>query len=237
MNFIEFEWESARFSAKIGMMSAKHTRQYRMTKLPDMRRRNWYSGYAHYAFTVGFALCIGAYSYSQIQRLAWVHLFWVMGMVVYANAVEYFVHRGPLHHRIKGLGILFERHGVQHHHYFTERDITIKSHLEMTYVLFPAIAIVVFIPLVAGPMATLIGLGFGSDTGWVALATSVFYFAWYETFHLANHLPRHHWVHRIPGISALCFYHRTHHAPENAKRYNFNVTFPLVDWFMGTLKK
>jgi hypothetical protein len=216
-------------------MSERHTRDYRLGKMPEMRKRRFYRGGLHYGFTVGFALVIGFWSFAHLELLSWRDAWIVPGMVIYANFVEYFVHRIPLHRRIRGLGILYERHAVQHHRYFTERDISILTPLQMYYVLFPAVAIVFFIPL-AGPVAWCVGWFFGTQAGWLALLTSAGYFAWYETFHLANHLPLTHWVHRIPGLSALCRFHRLHHHPAYAKRFNFNVTFPLADWVMGTLK-
>ena len=218
-------------------MSERHTRKYRIGKIPEMRSRPWYRGEFHYGFTVGFALLVCGVSIERLDHLSFMDAWIVPVMIVYANFVEYFVHRFPLHRRIPGLGILYERHAVQHHRYFTERDISILTPLQMAYVLFPAPAILIFIPLAAGPVAMLIGRLFGGSAGWLALLCSAGYFAWYESFHLANHLPMGHWVHRIPGLSALCRFHRLHHHPAYAKQYNFNVTFPFADWVMGTLRK
>jgi hypothetical protein len=191
----------------------------------------------HYGFTVGFALIAALISGFQAVGLVWQDLVVAPVMVVYANLIEYWVHRILLHRRVPGLGILYKRHAIQHHRYFTDQDVSIISPLQMYYVLFPAVAIVFFIPLAAGPVSLLIGNIFGSNVGWVALMTSALYFAWYETFHLANHLPATHWVHRIPGLSALCRFHRLHHHPANSRSHNFNVTFPLADWIFGTLKQ
>ncbi len=218
-------------------MSERHTRNYRLGKMAEMRNRWWYRGRMHYGFTVGFALWIGVLSLLHLDRPTWRDSWIIPVMVVYANFVEYFVHRFPLHRRIPGFGLLYERHAVQHHRYFTERDISITTPLQMYYVLFPAQAIVFFIPLAAGPVAWWIAGCFGDNAGWLALLTSAGYFAWYETFHLANHLPLTHWVHRIPGLSQLCRFHRLHHHPASAKQFNFNVTFPMADWVMGTLKR
>jgi hypothetical protein len=218
-------------------MSKPHTRSYRMQKLPEMRARKLYTGYVHYGFTFGFALAIGIFSVSHLHDLNPVSLLVIPFIILYANFVEYFTHRWPLHHQVKGLGILFDRHAIQHHQYFTDHDMTIKSHYEMFYVLFPAIAIVFFIPVMAGPLSYLMGYWFGENVGWLTLATAVFYFAWYETFHLANHLPKTHFLHRIPGLSSMCRFHLLHHHPAYAKNWNFNVTFPFADWVMGTLKR
>lgn len=218
------------------IMSERHTRSYRLGKLSEMRKRRWYRGGLHYGFTVGFALLIGGLSIMKLDQPSIEDAWIIPAMIVYANFIEYFVHRIPLHRKIRGLGILYERHAVQHHRYFTDRDISIITPLQMYYVLFPAPAIVIFIPLAAGPVSGLIGGIFGANAGWMALLTSALYFAWYETFHLANHLPLTHWVHRIPGLSDLCRFHRMHHHPAYAKQFNFNVTFPLADWVMGTLR-
>jgi hypothetical protein len=217
-------------------MSEKHTREYRKSKIVEMRKRSRYRGEWHYGFTFGSALVVAVWSLLHLRNPVSGDFMIVPAMIIYANFIEYFVHRFLLHHRIPGLGILYERHAIQHHRYFTDRDISILSRLQMYYVLFPAVAILVFIPLAAGPISYGIGCWLGANAGWMALLTSGLYFAWYETFHLANHLPLSHAVHRIPGLSALCRFHRLHHHPAAARKYNFNVTFPLADWCLGTLK-
>ena len=217
-------------------MKTRATREFRREKNQLLRREWYYSGYLHYSFTVGFALAVGYWAVNHITTVTTADLIVIPFGIIYANFVEYIVHRYPLHHKYPGLGLLFDRHAVQHHRYFTHEAISAFTAKQYRFVLFPALAIVAFIPLAAGPAAYLISLLLGPNAGYLILAVSVLYFALYESLHLSNHLPRTHWCFKIPGVEWMCRFHRLHHDPRYSKKYNFNVTFPLFDIIFRTLK-
>lgn len=59
----------------------------------------------------------------------------------------------------------------------------------------------------------------------------------YEAFHFSDHLPGGHWLHRlVPGLAAMAHLHRLHHHRDDMTAVNFNLTFPLTDYVMGTLR-
>lgn len=59
----------------------------------------------------------------------------------------------------------------------------------------------------------------------------------YEAFHFSDHLPDGHWLHRlVPGLAAMAHLHRLHHHRDDMTAVNFNLTFPLTDYVMGTLR-
>ena len=59
----------------------------------------------------------------------------------------------------------------------------------------------------------------------------------YEMLHFSYHLPRDHWLHRhVPGLWRLRHLHVLHHQREHMTEINFNLTFPLTDWLLGTLR-
>ncbi len=217
-------------------MKTHATREYRREKNKLLRREWYYSGYLHYAFTVGFALTIGIWASTYLGPLTLKDLIVVPLAIIYANLVEYLVHRFPLHHKYPGLNMLFERHAVQHHRYFTDEAIAARTAKQYRFVLFPAVAIVLFIPFAAGPLAFLVSLALGDNAGYLTLIVAVLYFALYESLHLSNHLPRTHWCFKIPGVLWMCQFHRLHHDPRYSKNYNFNVTFPLFDLVFKTLR-
>lgn len=78
------------------------------------------------------------------------------------------------------------------------------------------------------------GLVGGPDAAWLFAATGMGYFALYEWLHLAYHLDPDGQVGRLPGMKRLRRHHTVHHDPRNMGRVNFNVTFPLADWWFGT---
>ena len=39
----------------------------------------------------------------------------------------------------------------------------------------------------------------------------------------------------VPGFNFIKQYHRMHHHPRLMTSKNFNITFPLTDWLMGTM--
>ena len=66
------------------------------------------------------------------------------------------------------------------------------------------------------------------------------YFVTYEGLHALYHLPDA-TLRRIGlggrGFDRLRSHHRHHHRLDRMAHVNFNVTFPLMDWLMGTREK
>ncbi len=71
-----------------------------------------------------------------------------------ANLVEYLGHRGPMHRMKRGLGVIFRRHTLEHHHFFTDQQMSYESSRDFKAVLFPPVMLLFFI----GGIATPIGL-------------------------------------------------------------------------------
>uniref|UniRef100_UPI0039B4AEC7 hypothetical protein n=1 Tax=Vibrio vulnificus TaxID=672 RepID=UPI0039B4AEC7 len=55
-----------------------------------------------------------------------------------------------------------------------------------------------------------------------------------ELLHLSYHLKEDHWVHHIPGFTRFARLHTTHHDQRIMAHKNFNITYPIMDWLMGT---
>ncbi len=81
----------------------------------------WYIPWVHLVgpSLVGFALIATAVRW--IERPSVWELLFVLPVLVLANANEWVLHKGVLHHRVPGLGFAFERHTPQHHGAFTCR--------------------------------------------------------------------------------------------------------------------
>lgn len=150
--------------------------------------------------------------------------------VATANLVEYWMHRGPMHHPTHFLRSIFERHALRHHRYFACDDMAIASHRDLHAVLFPQVLLISF-ATIALVLGLLIGMLSSPSVTFEFAICCMAYYLIYEMLHLFYHLPG---AHRVPVLGYLARLHRIHHNP-NERLCNFNLTFPLFDWIMGTL--
>jgi hypothetical protein len=193
-----------------------------------------YSGWRHVMLVavvgpsvIGIALWLASRSWQPSD-------FWVVpATLLIANIVEYLAHRGPMHHRIKGLTLLHLRHSSRHHRYFTTEAMCFESTRDFHAVLFPPVLLMFFggIAALLGLLATLLLTPAGAA---LFFATSMGYYLLYEVLHFPYHVPPHWPVGHIPGVRWLTRLHRLHHDPRHMLERNFNLVFPLCDWVVGT---
>ena len=193
-----------------------------------------YQGWAHFAFTTGVCSLIIAGCLWRLQDVSVWEWLTVPITLVFANLVEPFGHRKAMHHRVRGLGLLFERHAGQHHRFFQPGRMAYDSSRDFKAVLFPPVLIVFFFGAFALPVGLLIAAFGSANVGYLFVASAIGYFLNYELLHFAWHMREDSWVFRVPGMRALRRVHHTHHHPELMSHYNFNVTYPLADWLHGT---
>lgn len=179
-----------------------------------------YSGLLHFAFTNLVGLGVIAYAAWQVREPRW-SLLTVPVTFLYANAVEYFLHKGPMHHRAPLLRMLHARHTVLHHSVFTHDAMKVESARDFKLVLFPAWLVVFFFGLFAVPAGLALRLILGANVAALFVITAMAYFLLYEWFHLAAHL----------GFGR---HHAAHHDPRAMTAHNFNITFPICDKLFGT---
>jgi hypothetical protein len=155
---------------------------------------------------------------------------------LYANWVEYVGHRGPMHRRGRSAIArdIFQRHGVDHHRFFTDEAMSMDSLRDAKIVLFPPILFGVFFGLGATPPAALLWWLVSRNVAGLFVATATLYFLCYEWLHFSYHLGEGSLVGRLPGLEALRRHHQRHHDPTLAPKANFNITFPICDWLYGT---
>ncbi len=196
-----------------------------------------YDGRLHLAFTFGvgslaFALCL--LQLEHVRALEWlaVPLAWL-----YANLAEYLGHRFPMHRPFRGLGLVYRRHAGQHHRFFNHEAMPLDDLRDLRAVLFPPLLVVFFFGLFGTPIALLLATVFSANVAWLFLATALFYFMNYEVLHLAYHLPDTHPLARNPLVRRLAWLHRTHHDPRLMARYNFNISYPVFDALLRTLRR
>ncbi|QSX77492.1 sterol desaturase family protein [Agrilutibacter solisilvae] len=152
-----------------------------------------------------------------------------------ASFVEYWMHRGPMHHPTRGLRAVHERHGRRHHRYFAPDAMTFQNARDLHAVLFPPV-LIIFFAAIATILGAVLALIWGAAAGGLFAATVIGYYLAYETLHLFYHLAE-----RVPGrrwrwLAFLSRHHQLHHDPRDMLSCNFNLVFPIFDWLFGTLR-
>lgn len=191
-----------------------------------------YSPALHLAVPTGLgALALGA-ALVLVDHVEPVELLAIPVTLLLALAFEWWAHRRVLHARAPLLGVLRERHELEHHLAFTADDMGLRSARELWLVLTPPASVVILFVLLLS-LAAAASLLVSRDAALLGLATAMAFFVSYEWMHLAYHLPEGtaRW---IPGLARLREHHRRHHDPRLMKRWNFNVTVPVFDVLRGT---
>ena len=55
---------------------------------------------------------------------------------LYANLSEYLGHKGPMHHKTRFLGQIFERHTIEHHAFFTDEAAAFDTSQDFKAILY-----------------------------------------------------------------------------------------------------
>lgn len=193
-----------------------------------------YNGWVHLAFSMSMAMGALLISASQLESVT--NLEWLVIPItfIYANMVEYVVHRFPMHRPFKKLKLLFKRHARQHHRFFTDKAMQFDSVDDFAAVLFPPYLITFFIVFFALPIGILLSYLATPNVAYLFVITAFAYFINYEIFHTVYHLADDHWIYRSRTMRNLRELHLHHHNQKLMSHYNFNITYPISDWLFGT---
>ncbi len=158
--------------------------------------------------------------------------FLIGGMVLYASAVEWTLHRYVMHQPLGAFRYPFTAHALTHHvifkadrtyHLSREKD---KETIPMAWwngpvlVLLATLPFFPFVLLHAWPVPI------------TALIVLSLYYGMYEYLHWCMHLPQKRRVERTGIFFRLNGHHLLHHRYMNK---NFNVVCPFADLVCGTL--
>ena len=193
-----------------------------------------YSGIGHFLFTSTVSIAILAATLWGVRSPSWRELLVVPLAFLIANAGEYFGHRGPMHHRRAGLGLIFKRHTLQHHHFFTHEAMSYDHFRDVKMVLFPWYMIAFFFGGMALPLGAGVYLLAGENVARLFVATLVGYFLTYEWLHFSYHLNPQSFIGRLGIVRVLRRHHTAHHDLALMTRHNFNITFPICDALFRT---
>jgi uncharacterized protein YndB with AHSA1/START domain len=194
-----------------------------------------YRGWLHFAFTVALASTIIVLSAMHLQSVTLWEWLTVPLTFLYANFAEYFGHRGPMHHPRRTLHMVYERHTRQHHRFFTDSHMAFDDTRDFKAVLFPPVLVTFFLLAFGSPAVFLLAWMATWNVACLFALTVAAYFLNYELLHFSYHLPREHLIARLPGMAALRRHHTVHHDPALMSQCNFNISYPIADWVLGTL--
>jgi hypothetical protein len=210
--------------------------QARTSAIRETLRASWsprYRGGLHAAFTASFGLAVFAIALSRVHAPTLAQLSVVPLTFLYANLIEWRMHKGPMHHRTQALSLVHKRHTLEHHRFFTREEMALEGHRDVKMVLFPPL-LIFFFALFAAPVGFALGNFFGVNVAALFVACAIGYFLLYESLHLSYHLPARSRVTRLPILRALARHHALHHELSRMTEGNFNVTFPICDSIFGT---
>jgi hypothetical protein len=192
-----------------------------------------YSGWAHVAliYTLGFAAIW--YCARQISSPAWYEFLVIPIAFCISNAFEWWIHRYIMHRPVKGFMGIYKRHTLAHHQFFTDIEPSFDNSRDFRIVFFPPYALVAFMAMSLVPAAILGVIGL-VNAGWLLLITNVGLYLNYELFHYCCHVKDDRIVRHIPLINSIRRHHIAHHNTAIMMERNFNLTYPIADWFFGT---
>lgn len=193
-----------------------------------------YSGIGHFLFTsisclTVIIVCI-LFTHN-IRPLEWLV---IPFSFLFGNFAEYFGHKGPMHHKRKYLEKVFARHTLQHHRFFSNEVMQCDNNKDFKMILFPPVLFIFFFAMFALPVGLLLFWVWSKNAALLFVATVIGYFLNYEWFHLSYHLPEEHWISKLPILRTLRRLHLNHHHPQLMQKFNFNISYPIFDWIMGT---
>ncbi|MFB4202313.1 hypothetical protein KBTX_02435 [wastewater metagenome] len=193
----------------------------------------WYRGEMHLAFTLVFTVGVIAYCAVQIEAAtAWEWLI-VVPIFLFGNYIEWAAHRYILHRPVKGLRMIYKRHVMTHHRFFTHDDLSYHGQRDWRALLFPPFAPVMFV-LSAVPLALVIDALWSANAAYIAVITMAGYYLMYEGLHTLSHIEDSPFLDRLPLVNTVRRMHVIHHHPALMQNRNFNLTFPICDALFGT---
>lgn len=166
-----------------------------------------YKGRLHFLFTASLSVLVIVSCLANLESVSSWEWLTIPLTFLYANFAEWAGHRFGMHRPVKGIELVYRRHTLQHHRFFTHEHMEIDSTSDYKAVLFPPVLVTFFLIAFFLPFGLVMGFVFGSNVALLATATGMGYFLNYEILHFSYHLPAHHWVHKMPGFAKLMELH------------------------------
>jgi hypothetical protein len=192
-----------------------------------------YDGWAHVALIYALGFAAIWYCARQLVAPRWFELLIIPAAFCLSNVFEWWIHRYVMHRPVKGFMGIYKRHTLAHHQFFTDAEPSFDSPRDFRIVFFPPYALVAFMALSLPFAALLAAIGL-ANAGWLLLITNVALYLNYALFHYCCHVKDDRLVRHIPLVNSIRRHHIAHHNQAIMMERNFNLTYPIADWFFGT---
>lgn len=201
----------------------------------DFRARiaDAYSGWGHVSLIAAIGLAAIWLCGRQVHHPAWYEWLVIPAAFCISNSFEWWIHRFIMHRPVKGFMGIYKRHTLAHHQFFTDVEPSFDNARDFRIVFFPPYALVAFIGLSIPPAAILWAIG-APNAAWLLMITNVALYLNYELFHYCCHVKNDRIVRHVPLINSIRRHHIAHHNTAIMMEQNFNLTYPIADWFFGT---
>jgi len=218
-------------------LTERHNMSERQAKFREAymaQVRPGYSGVVHIGVIFIVGLAVIGWCASRLQDASWEWLL-VIPVFAFANIFEWWIHKSVMHRLIDvwALRAIYDRHTRQHHQYFTDNEMTVKSNREWRIIFFPWRALFTFMGL-GVPFALGMAWLVNANAGYVLMITIIGQYLLYETFHYCCHVHDNWFVRHVPFVNTIRRHHTAHHNMGIMMARNFNLTFPVADCIMGT---
>jgi sterol desaturase/sphingolipid hydroxylase (fatty acid hydroxylase superfamily) len=84
------------------------------------------------------------------------------------------------------------------------------------------------------PAAIVAGLLVSPNTGWLLISTTTSMYLIYEFMHFCCHVEENRFVRTMPFVNTIRRHHTAHHNQSIMMERNMNLTFPVMDYLLGT---
>ena len=195
----------------------------------------WYNGPLHVAVIYAIGLT-AMWIYSQhISQPLWWEWLVIPATFLMSNIFEWFLHKYVMHrpHTNPALRAIYNRHTLQHHQFFTDKEMRFRDSNDWRVTFFPPYALVVFILMSAVGVAAL-QLVATANAAWMFISTTTAMYLIYEFMHFCCHVDENWFVRWCPFVNTLRRHHTAHHNDKIMMNVNMNLTFPIADWMFGT---
>ena len=199
------------------------------------RIAGWYNGWLHVIviYVIGFT-ALSVY-FANVSNLRWWELAIVPATFLAANFFEWWIHRYVMHRpsQVKAFRAIYNRHTLMHHQFFTENEMRFADHHDWRVTFFPPYALVTFTMMSIVP-AMVLGWLISPNVGWLLISTTTSMYLIYEFMHFCCHVDENWFVRNAPFVNTIRRHHTAHHNQSIMMERNMNLTFPVMDWLMGT---
>ena len=127
---------------------------------------------------------------------------------------------------------IYKRHTLAHHQFFTDNER--RSTARGTSASSSSRPTRWYVPRHVAGAGRLLRLAGLANAGWLLLMTNIALYLNYEFFHFCCHVKDDRLVRHIPFVNTIRRHHIAHHNTAIMMERNFNLTYPIADWFFGT---